>query len=118
MTEEDSKFTIGNLKTLVKEFISQRKWERYHNPKDLAESISVESAELLEIFQWKSQEQSWSLAMSEKGRTRVKEELADVLIYCISLANVLGLDINTIVREKIKKNSDKYPTNGSENLFG
>ena len=91
-------------KDAVLEFRDMRNWEQFHNPKDLAISISLEAAELLEHFQWSGSD----CICAEKTDGQI-EELADVLIYCILLANRLGVDPAEIVLEKVKKNSAKYP---------
>lgn len=90
---------LKELKLIIDEFAKERDWEKYHTPSNLAKSISIESAELLECFQWGD----------DTNIEAVKEELADVLNYCIRLASVLDLDIKDIVLEKIKKNALKYP---------
>ena len=88
----------------VLKFRDDRNWKQFHNPKDLALSISLEAAELLEVFQW-----SGSDTMCESKIDKIREELADVLNYCVLMADVCGLDIDEIVQEKIKKNNAKYP---------
>lgn len=88
----------------VLRFREDRNWKQFHNPKDLAISISLEAAELLEVFQW-SAEDVWCSEKKEK----IREELADVLNYCILLADTCGLDMDEIVLEKIRKNAKKYP---------
>lgn len=88
----------------VLKFRDDRNWKQFHNPKDLALSISLEAAELLEIFQW-----SGSDTVCESKKDRIKEELADVLNYCILMADVCGLDMDEIIQEKIKNNNEKYP---------
>ncbi len=88
----------------VLKFRDDRNWKQFHNPKDLAISISLEAAELLEVFQW-SAEDVWCREKKEK----VKEELADVLNYCILMADICGLDLDEIILEKVKKNGEKYP---------
>lgn len=82
-------------------FRNERDWEQFHNPKDLALAISIESAELLELFLWKNAEE----AESEK----VKEELADIFSFAFLLAEKYGFDVKDIVLEKIKANGVKYP---------
>ncbi len=104
----DERTRIAELRELVAEFISERNWEPYHNPKDLALSISIEAAELLEHMQWRGHDREELLARPD-FLPGVREELADVIIYCISLANSLELDISEIVREKIVLNEKKYP---------
>ena len=88
----------------VLKFRDDRNWKQFHNPKDLALSISLEAAELLEIFQW-----SGADTVCESKIDNIKEELADVLNYCILMADVCGLDMDEIVQEKIKRNNEKYP---------
>ena len=106
--ENDEKNTISTLREVVAEFIRKRKWEPYHNPKDLAISISLEASELLEIMQWKDHRLEKLMEYPE-FIPRVREELADVLIYCIALANVLDLDITKMVADKVRMNQKKYP---------
>ncbi|MCI5869018.1 MAG: nucleotide pyrophosphohydrolase [Dorea sp.] len=88
----------------VLKFRDDRNWKQFHNPKDLAISISLEAAELLEVFQWSAEDVTCDNKMD-----KIKEELADVVNYCILMADVCGLDLDEIVREKIKRNSEKYP---------
>lgn len=88
----------------VLKFRDDRNWKQFHNPKDLALSISLEAAELLEVFQW-----SGSDTACESKKDKIREELADVLNYCILMADVCGLDMDEIVQEKIKRNNAKYP---------
>ena len=91
-------------KELVLHFRDDRDWKQFHNPKDLAISISLEAAELLEVFQW-----SGSDTVCDKKKDKIKEELADIVNYCILMADVCNLDLDTIVQEKIIQNDKKYP---------
>lgn len=88
----------------VLKFRDDREWKQFHNPKDLAISISLEAAELLEVFQWSAED-----VKCEKKMDKIKEELADVVNYCILMADVCGLDLDEIVHEKIILNNKKYP---------
>ena len=88
----------------VLKFSDDRDWKQFHNPKDLAISISLEAAELLEVFQWSAED-----VTCENKMDKIKEELADVVNYCILMADACGLDLDQIVREKIKRNNEKYP---------
>ena len=88
------------IQALLK-FRNERDWEQFHNPKDLALAISIESAELLELFLWKKAE--------DANVEKVKEELADILSFAFFLADKYGFDIKEIVLDKIKKNGEKYP---------
>ena len=85
-------------------FREERNWKQFHNPKDLAISISLEAAELLEIFQWSAGD-----VRCEEKKDKMLEELADVLIYCILMADTCGSDLDEIILEKVKKNAEKYP---------
>lgn len=88
----------------VLKFRDERNWKQFHNPKDLAISICLESAELLETFQW-----SGADTQCDEKKDKIREELADVLNYCILMADACGLDMDEIVQDKIKKNAQKYP---------
>ena len=85
-------------------FRDDRDWRQFHTPKDLAISLSLEAAELLEVFQWSGAD----LECRDK-LDRIREELADVLSYCVLMADVCGLDLDEILREKVAKNEAKYP---------
>lgn len=85
-------------------FRDDRNWKQFHNPKDLAISISLEAAELLEVFQWSAEDVNCTEKMD-----KVREELADVINYCVLMADACGLDLDEIVQAKIKKNNEKYP---------
>ena len=88
----------------VLKFRDDRNWKQFHNPKDLALSITLEAAELLEIFQW-----SGADTVCEGKTDKIKEELADVLCYCILMADRCDLDMDEIVQAKMKRNGEKYP---------
>lgn len=88
----------------VLKFRDDRDWKQFHNPKDLAISISLEAAELLEVFQWSAMD-----IKCENKLDKIKEELADVVNYCILMADTCGLDLDEIVQEKVRKNNEKYP---------
>ena len=88
----------------ILKFRDDRDWKQFHNPKDLAISISLEAAELLEVFQW-----SGSDVSNEGKQDKIKEELADVVNYCVLMADACELDLDEIVQEKIKINERKYP---------
>ena len=94
----------------VLKFRDDRNWKQFHNPKDLALSISLEAAELLEVFQW-----SGSDTVCASKKAKIREELADVLNYCILMADVCGLDMDEIIQEKIKYNNVRYPVEKARN---
>lgn len=94
----------------VLKFRDDRNWKQFHNPKDLAISISLEASELLEVFQWSATD-----VVCENKLEKIKEELADVVNCCILMADTCGLDLDEIVSEKVKRNNEKYPV---EKAFG
>lgn len=87
----------------LRQFVAARDWKKFHTRENLAKSISIEAAELLELFQWGD----------EPGEERIREELADVLAYCLHLADDLGVDVDDLVLEKVAKNELKYPVEKS-----
>ena len=98
----------------IRKFRDDRDWKQFHNPKDLAVSISIEAAELLELFQWKSAEQSARFAAD--NRERVSEEIADVAIYLVELADITGIDLAQAIDAKLEKNARKYPVEKSRGI--
>ncbi|HCN75054.1 nucleotide pyrophosphohydrolase [Pseudolactococcus plantarum] len=97
---------------LIKElnqFRDDRNWRQFHNAKDLAISVSLEASELLENFQWRSSEEAITDDIEN-----IKDEIADVMIYCLMLADDLDLNVNEIIRSKIKKNAKKYTIKNSK----
>ncbi|GAA0492751.1 nucleotide pyrophosphohydrolase [Salinibacillus aidingensis] len=96
--------TVNDLVQAATKFRDDRDWRQFHNPKDLAISLSLEASELLENFQWKDSAKSM-----EENEENIYEELADVLIYSLMLSDVLDVDLNEIVLNKLEKNARKYP---------
>jgi len=97
---------MNEIESLIKkidDFRDERNWRQYHNAKDLAISLSIEASELLEAFQWKTSEEAW-----EENKENIKEEIADVLIYALTLCSELNINVEEAVINKIKKNSIKY----------
>ena len=95
---------IEELVAKVNQFSDARDWRQYHNEKDFAISISLEANELLELFQWQD-----STKVVQTKQERLKEELADVLIYSLMMADNLQFDVGQIIEEKLAKNAQKYP---------
>lgn len=106
---KDESITLSYLKKRIQKFIDDRDWAKYHTPKSLAISVAIEASELLELFQWVKDTELDNKMNDPDTFRKLEEELADVLIYCLSLANVLDLDLATAVLKKIKKNESKYP---------
>lgn len=100
---------LDALNATLQDFVRARDWEQYHSPKNLAMALTGEVGELVEIFQWLTEEQSRSVARNPETAEAVRDELADVLIYLAELATALDVDLNEAVTAKIAKNAIKYP---------
>jgi NTP pyrophosphatase (non-canonical NTP hydrolase) len=100
--------TVSGFQRLVEDYVTERGWKKYHKPKDIAISIALESSELLELFQWKHDQLEISRLDTEL-KTRLGEEIADVVIYCACMANALDIDLSEVLLDKIEKNKRKYP---------
>jgi dCTP diphosphatase len=99
---------IDDLQQRLRTFAQDRDWEQFHTPKNLAMALAGEVGELLEIFQWLSLEQSEAVMKSERSAD-VEDELADVFIYLLRLADVLGVDLPKVADAKTAKNERRYP---------
>lgn len=97
----------ADIAARLRTFVADRAWEQYHTPKNIAMALTVEAAELLEQFQWLTPEQS--LSLSSETRQAVSDELADILVYLIRMADVLGIDLSAAVTHKMAENVRKYP---------
>ncbi len=106
---KDHKTTLSDLKRLVAGFIAERDWEKYHLPKNLAASILIEAAELMEHFQWADHAESAKIVASRKARGEIASEMADVLAYLLSLSKVTGIDLAAALESKMRRNRRKYP---------
>lgn len=100
---------INDIKERIVAFRDARDWKQFHNPKDLALSLVLEAAEVLECFQWKDAEEVDRYLLSEEGKLQVSDELADVLYWILLLSNDLNIDIKQAFDRKIEKNESKYP---------
>jgi dCTP diphosphatase len=105
----DAKISVAHLREQVAQFVAARNWEPFHNPKNLAMSITIEAAELQEHFQWITIEESQDYVESLGNRTEVAEELADILIYCLSFANAASIDVSEAVLNKLSRNEQRFP---------
>ncbi len=113
----DEQTTVSALRSIVAEFVAEREWEPFHSPKNLAMSLAIEAAELMEHFQWISMDESRSLADDPGRRTAIADEISDVLCYLLGLANVLDLDLSESLRNKMQRNRDKYPVDRFRGTF-
>ena len=100
---------IEKLKADLRKFVKERDWDQFHSAKNLVMALSGEAGELVEIFQWLTEEQSNIENLDEQDRKRVQEELADIFIYLIRISDKLDIDIASAVNEKMKLNDKKYP---------
>ena len=107
LDEQEHHLDLQQLKERLRKFTDERDWDQFHSPKNLAMALSVEVAELVEHFQWLSEETSRDLDQATRGE--VAEEIADIQIYLIRLADKLGIDILRAAEAKIVKNEAKYP---------
>jgi len=103
----DATTSVGQLRERVRQFVHARDWESFHTPKELAMAISIEASELLDLFLWRGAAGATDLLPAD--RSAVAEELADVVIYCLSLANALDLDLSDAVFSKLRVDEAKYP---------
>ena len=99
---------IKNIQKQLSDFADERDWDQFHNPKNLSMALSVEASELVEIFQWLTPEQAKAI-MSSSESEHVKEEMADIMIYLIRMADKLNVDLEKAVADKIVKNAVKHP---------
>ncbi len=100
---------IGDLAIRLRDFAQARDWERFHTPKNLASALSVEASELLEIFQWMTPSESSDASSNESTMTDIKDECADVFIYLVRIADILGVDIIAEATAKIDRNENRFP---------
>ena len=105
----DKTTTVGELREDVHKFVDARDWYRFHTPKHLAMSIAIEAAEIMEHFQWRTATDSIEMLKEAEMRAEVADELADVMIYCLSFANSTGIDISSAIKTKIARNEHRFP---------
>ena len=98
---------LQNIKQIIKEFSQQRDWDKFHNPKNLAMALSVETSELVEIFQWLDLEQAQNLQGEKKEH--LKEEIADIAVYLLRICMAYDINLEDAILSKMKKNEKKYP---------
>jgi dCTP diphosphatase len=101
---------IEELKARVTAFACEREWDQFHSPKNLRMALAVEAAELLEFFQWMTEQQSSDVTQSPAQLAQVRDEVADVAVFLLNLCNRLEIDLAAAVVEKLEKNAGKYPT--------
>jgi NTP pyrophosphatase (non-canonical NTP hydrolase) len=110
----DERTTLSDIREMVKKFVNDREWARYHNPKDLAIAIAVEASELLEHFKGVTDKESGETMGDAEKIVKLEEELADIVIYCLIFADALRIDIAKAVEDKIRLNAVRHPASLEE----
>ncbi len=105
----DEKTTVAEIKARVLEFARERDWEQFHAPKNLSMALAAEAGELMEHFLWASSEESRETVNDPIKRSKIEEELSDVVIYAIEFANMTGIDLSAAIERKMAANAAKYP---------
>ena len=101
---------ISLIQDKIKKFVRERDWEKFHTPKNLSMSLSIEAAELMEHFQWtNSAEEAVRILKDKRKKLEIEDEVADIAIYLIGFCNLYGVDLERAILRKIKKNAKKYP---------
>ena len=113
----DKQTPIQEIRSLIDSFADERDWQQFHSPKNLSMSISIEAAELMELFQWLSLEEAKKVMESGKSRENAIDEIADVLIYAFAFCIRNNIDISDAIRLKMKKNIKKYPKDSYKGRF-
>lgn len=114
----DAATTIATLREVMQVFVEEREWEQFHSPKNLAISLAIEAAELMEHVQWLETTASREIASDEARKFAMGEEIADAFCYLLALCNVLQLDLTQAMLAKMQKNRDKYPVSAFRGRYG
>ena len=109
---------IAELSNIVKKFINERDWNKFHNPKNIAMSISIEAAELMEVFQWYTNEESRSSSFITENLPAIEDEVADIFIYLLSFINVCNIDLVKAVKQKMERNYIRFPVEKVKGKLG
>ena len=106
----DSNTTLAELKTIVEDFVSERDWSQFHNPKNLSMALAIEAGELMDIFKWNSTQECEDMMSEKNTRQDATDELADIMIYALAFSNRNNINISSAIEKKMIKNRKKYPT--------
>ena len=109
----DADTTVAAIRELVEQFVAERNWHPYHNPKNLAMSLAIEAGELMEHFQWLTLDEAAAVQQDDDRKHDVGEEVADCLAYILALANTMEIDLSSTLAKKMIRNAEKYPPPGS-----
>ena len=104
---------IDGIQSRLRKLATDRDWEQYHSPKNLSMALAVEAAELMEIFQWVGAEESRKVVDYPDKLGQVEAEIADICVYAIRLADIIGIDLEAAINRKIDQNIEKYPRGGN-----
>ncbi len=107
--QDDRDTTVWQLRQEMAHFVAERDWEQFHDPKNLAMSIAIEAAELMEHFQWLTSEEARDVLKYPEEMTEIADELADIVSFVMSFANRCGIDVTQALRRKMQANRRKYP---------
>jgi NTP pyrophosphatase (non-canonical NTP hydrolase) len=110
---EGGTMDIPKIQARLRDFASERDWDQHHSPKNISMALSVEAAELMEIFQWVGAEESRKVVEHPDKLDQVEAEIADICVYAIRLADITGIDLNVAINRKIDQNIEKYPPEGN-----
>ncbi len=109
MSLDEKTFALGKLQLKLREFAKEREWDQFHTPKNLAMALTVETSELMELFQWLTPEESYKVMKDPKVAQKIRDEAADTIIYLSRMADILDIDLNQAVEDKLVQNAKKYP---------
>lgn len=101
--------SLAELSRRVASFVDERDWQQFHTPKDVAVSLSIETAELLELFQWRSPDEIEELLNDDKYHDAIQDELADIMLYLVIFARRLDVDLVTAAEDKLARNEKRFP---------
>jgi dCTP diphosphatase len=104
---------LSQIQEQISQFAQERDWEQFHTPKNLSMALSVEASELMEIFQWLKEKESFDIMQTDKA-TQVRHEVADVAVYLFRICDLLKIDLQTAIEEKLIHNAQKYPVDKSK----
>ena len=106
----DSNTTITELKKIVEDFVNERDWSQFHNPKNLSIALAIEAGELMDIFKWNTTQECENMMSEKNTRQDATDELADIMIYALAFSNRNKINISSAIEKKMIKNRKKYPT--------
>ena len=106
----DRNTTITELKKIVEDFVNERDWSQFHNPKNLSMALAIEASELMDIFKWNTNQECEGMMSENNTRQDATDELADIMIYALAFSNRNNINISSAIEKKMIKNRKKYPT--------